>query len=508
MDSSTVHEGLSRFAWPVSRQGAHEQAVRLLDSAIFIGLLALIALAAIPYGGVQPQWEAAFECGVFVLAAMWIIEGYLSGAWHLRGRPLLAPLLALIAFAFIQTLPLLPASVTAGVELRRAISTDPYQTRLFLFKLLALTITLALLMQYTSSKRRLVALVFVAIGVGVASALFGLVRAVSQRDLTGFILSQLGPGEGYAQFINRNHFAFLMEMSTGLALGLVAGGGVRRNRLPIYLGMTILMCTTLVLSNSRGGILSMLGQLIFIAFLFAAVRPRPKLPNRSVDWLQRLRSSFVVRVALVLCLLTVVAVGIVWIGGDPLVSRLEVVPGEISAQSADKRQGERRIEIWRATMRLIKAHPVTGVGFGAYWVAVPEYHDASGRVTPQEAHNDYLELLASGGMIGLALGAWFVVVLIRMALRHLRTQDSFRRAACFGALAGLFGLAVHSLFDFGLHVTVNALIFVALVVIATLDCHAEGKDGESAVTTKHARAHYKKTSGGRDLRNITPDSIR
>jgi O-antigen ligase len=496
MDSSTVHEDLSRLAWLGSGQGARERAVRLLDSAIFFGLLALIALAAIPYGAVQPQWEAAFECGVFVLAAMWIIEGYLSGAWHVRGLPVLVPLIAVIAFAFIQTLPLWPASVTAGVELRRAISTDPYQTRLFLFKLLALTLTLALLMRYTSSKRRLVALIFVVIGVGVASALFGLVRAVSQRDETGFILSQLGPGEGYAQFINRNHFAFLMEMSTGLALGLVAGGGVRRDRLPLYLAMTILMCTTLVLSNSRGGILSMLSQLIFIAFLFAAVRPRPKLLelNRSADWLQRFRSSFVVRVALVLCLVTVVAVGIVWIGGDPLVSRLEVVPGEISAQSADKRQGERRIEIWRATIQLIKAHPVTGVGFGAYWVAVPEYHDASGRVTPQEAHNDYLELLASGGMIGVALGAWFGVVLIRLALRHLRTQDSFRRAACFGALAGLFGLAVHSLFDFGLHVTVNAVVFVALVVIATLDCYAEEKDCEPAATTKHARAHYKKRS--------------
>jgi len=252
----------------------------------------------------------------------------------------------------------------------------------------------------------------------------------------------------------------------------------------LYLAATMLMSTTLVLSNSRGGILGMVGQLIFVALLFTAVRPRRELPesNKSASrWLQRLRSLFLVRVALVACLVTVVSVGIVWVGGDPLVSRLEVVPGEVRAENADTRRGERRIEIWRATWQLIKAHPVTGVGFGGYWIAIPAYHDASGQVTPQEAHNDYLELLASGGLIGAGLGVWFVIVLIRLALRQLHTADSFRRAACFGALAGLFGIAVHSLVDFGLHITVNALVFAALVVIATLDITGKGKDWEQRV---------------------------
>jgi O-antigen ligase len=491
---STMQENFSRVARQSSSQGVRERAVRVLNRGIFFGLLALIALVAIPYGTVQPQWEAAFECAVFTLVALWIIEGLLSGAWHVKRRALLAPLAALIAFAFLQTLPLWGANI-AGMELRRAISDDPYQTRLFAFKLLALTLSLALLLRYTSSQTRLRALIYVVIGVGVASALFGFVRVTSQRDATGFILSSLGPGEGYAQFINRNHFAFLIEMSLGLTLGLVAGGGVRRDRLLLYLAATILMCTTLVMSNSRGGILSMLGQLIFIAFLFAAVRPRQESPRPNsvaLGWLQRLRSLFVIRVALVLCLVTVVAVGIVWVGGDPLVSRLEVVPGEVSAERSDTRQGERRIEIWKATWQLVKAHPLTGVGFGGYWIAIPEYHDASGRVTPQEAHNDYLELLASGGMIGVALAAWFVIVLIRLALRQLRIRDSFRRAACFGALAGLFGVAFHSVVDFGLHVTVNALVFTALVAIAVLNDRAERTDREPPLSRKNARAHYEK----------------
>ena len=59
---------------------------------------------------------------------------------------------------------------------------------------------------------------------------------------------------------------------------------------------------------------------------------------------------------------------------------------------------------------MFAAHPFLGVGLGGYWIGITAYHDASGLMTPQEAHNDYLELLSSGGLIGFAIGVWFVVV--------------------------------------------------------------------------------------------------
>ena len=68
------------------------------------------------------------------------------------------------------------------------------------------------------------------------------------------------------------------------------------------------------------------------------------------------------------------------------------------------RQGVSRNEIWRATLKMFAAHPIVGVGLGGYWIGITAYHDASGLMTPQEAHNDYLELLSSGGLIGFAIG--------------------------------------------------------------------------------------------------------
>ena len=92
-----------------------------------------------------------------------------------------------------------------------------------------------------------------------------------------------------------------------------------------------------------------------------------------------------------------------------------------------------------------------------------------GETTPQEAHNDYLELLASGGVIGVAIGIWCAVVLLRTARRKLRASSGYQRAVTLGALAGILTVAVHSLVDFGLHITINAVVFTVLVALVCIE---------------------------------------
>jgi O-antigen ligase len=154
------------------------------------------------------------------------------------------------------------------------------------------------------------------------------------------------------------------------------------------------------------------------------------------------------------------------VGGEPFVDRLSTTREELTVRPAETSHAD-RFSIWQATLRLCYEHPVAGVGFGGYWIAITRYHNGSGELVPQQAHNDYLELWASGGLIGVALFVWFVVIVVRQSLRQRKSHDRFRSAVALGALTGLFGVAVHSLFDFGLHVTGNALICLALVALAT-----------------------------------------
>jgi O-antigen ligase len=447
------------------------RAARYLNRIIFYTLLLLIILAAIPYGTVEPWWEAVFECVVFALGALWMIEGVLSRGWLFREHRIFLPILILILYALIQTLALGQGSANpTGLKLWRAISADPFSTRLFVLKLLALTLVGVMLLRYTISQRRLRFLVHTLIAVALVSAFFGIVRQTAQHS-AGFILPALSPGVGYGQFINRNHFAFLMEMVLGLILGLIAARGVRRDQLLVYLALALPLWTALVLCNSRGGLFSMLTQILFLALLFSQMGARRESLEQRREAKGRLWSlthSVIFRPLLIIALVLTIFVGAVWIGGESLTSRLETVSSEMTTDSSQDYGGAGRKEIWRATWEMIKDHPLMGVGFNGYWTAIPQYHHGSGTLTPQQAHNDYLELLASGGLIAVALVGWFLFLVFKEIRRSFRATDHFRRATAVGASIGFFGVAVHSVFDFGLHITINATVFAALIVIAGL----------------------------------------
>ena len=421
----------------------------MLDKLVFGALVALIVLTPIPYGTVEPWWKAAFVCAVFAICILALIESLIIGKIEIRGRSVLLPMLTLSALAFLQTLAL-GARTEASLSVWNAISADPYQTRFFALQMLALTAFLALLYNYASTEGRIRVLVYTVLAIAVVSAVFGILRHSTQQQ-TGFFLPLLKQNQGYGQFINKNHFAYLMEMAFGLGLGIILGGGVKRDRLMIYVAVLLPIWTALVLANSRGGVLAMIAQIVVAVLLLTSV--------------QKIAQSFALRAVLLVVLVVGIGLGTIWVGGDRLATNFENASSELASDTL--RQGVSRNEIWRATLKMFAAHPILGVGLGGYWIGITAYHDASGLMTPQEAHNDYLELLSSGGVIGFALGVWFVVAVARRARQNLVEDVSYMRAVRFGAILGIVGVAAHSLVDFGLHITVNAVVLLTLITMAT-----------------------------------------
>jgi hypothetical protein len=112
-------------------------------------------------------------------------------------------------------------------------------------------------------------LIHVVLGVAVASAFFGILRQTAQLQ-PGFVLPRTMPGQGYGQFINKNHFALLMEMALGLGLGIGLTRGLTRERVLSYVALLIPIWMGLVLSNSRGGILAMLAQVVVASLLLTS----------------------------------------------------------------------------------------------------------------------------------------------------------------------------------------------------------------------------------------------
>ena len=163
-----------------------------------------------------------------------------------------------------------------------------------------LTLAGVLLLRYASTEGRLRTLINVVIGVAVVSAIFGMLRQTTQHKL-GFGLPLLPQQTGYGQFINKNHFALLMEMGFGLTLGMILGGASKREQALIYLAALLPVWTALVLCGSRGGLVAMMAQVIAAVLLFRpAVRTAhpTEYPSKALKVLQ----SFPLRMVLLLVL--------------------------------------------------------------------------------------------------------------------------------------------------------------------------------------------------------------
>jgi O-antigen ligase len=451
--------------------------VLMLEGVIFYGLMALFVFTAIPYGTVDPWSQAVFECGVFFLTLLWVIHGSLQGSWGLADMYLVWPIWLLVGFAALQSLTL-SQNNQAGVRVLSAISADPFETWMFVLRTAALVLACMLLIRFTSSERRQSFLVHTIILLAVASALFGITRQTMQHA-DGFVLTRLKAGAGYAQFINKNHFAYLMEVAFGLLVGAGFLLGARKERVPLYVSALIVIWAALVLSLSRGGLLAMTSQVICAALLVLNSR---ELATAEGSW-SKVARSMGAKLVLIGVLLATIAAGVIWLGGDQLVTGVETAQQEL-AKSDESHEAARRRDIWRASWQMFRQHPITGAGLGGYWAEIPAYHDGSGVLTPQQAHNDYLEILASAGLVGVAIFAWFVVVLAKQARRSLQVSGGFQRAASLGAIVSLAGVAVHSFVDFGLHITINALVFMAALAILSL-----GDKYQAPVGARASRPH-------------------
>ena len=89
------------------------------------------------------------------------------------------------------------------------------------------------------------------------------------------------------------------------------------------------------------------------------------------------------------------------------------------------------------------------------------------------------------GILTVNLGTIvFVVALFRQGFARLEARDKFRRGVAAGALAGCGAALVHSFFDFPLHITSIALLFLLLAALATTDRRVED---ESQTRRRHRR---------------------
>lgn len=300
-------------------------------------------------------------------------------------------------------------------------------------------------------------------------AFLGITRYIIQSrfpaSLDFFRFAGLEPGQGFGPFYNQNHFALLMLMVLGLDVGLLVFAELRVVIRGLLLVFTLIVSVAIILTASRAGIVgsfAVIGTLIISRFVLESRKGMQTAAH------SRGRVYAIGRGALVFGLISIVLVlGVVFIGQDRVTHRFTQLPLQLDLGYVPT--SFRRVDIWAATSRLIGDHFVFGVGFGAFPFAITQVMEIHGSAIPKQAHNDYLEFLASGGIISAAIALWFVwQCAAAMRIGHGANLDRFSLAARIGAIGATVGVAFHSLFDFGIQFSGNFFFFGAVIAIATI----------------------------------------
>lgn len=129
-----------------------------------------------------------------------------------------------------------------------------------------------------------------------------------------------------------------------------------------------------------------------------------------------------------------------------------------------------RLGMWKGTLRMIWDHLWTGVGIGNFTFAfVPYrltaiYQDPSVRV--EHSHNEYLNLWAELGVLGLLALVWLFVRLVRLAW-HLARRSDVKREVLGGVLGGLVAALAYAHLFYVAHLPASAM--TAAILLGMID---------------------------------------
>lgn len=462
---------------------------------MLVALLVILAWAPFPYGSNRFWAELILGLALGITLLAWsgaALAGLTSvTSWTKR---LLAPAACMalaLGWAAFQTLDLQNLSALTGVKISSVahpvwfmaagaagaksgayISVDPELTRQAIFAASLCVAAFLIAFELARDRARAAMLLagVVAIAVGYAATAFA--ELFLHVDFHSWIMpdAKLQTGRLTGPFVNPNHLATFTTLSGLAALGMFVetlrqaivwdrGGRIfARTAIQAMTGpasgwfiATIVLLSTLLLTQSRGGVIAFL--LGTIALVIALAVGRRLNGNEAPG--RRAMAAF---------LFAVVGIAAV-ISADPILGRMQTQGVEDTG----------RASFARSTLSATEAAPLLGHGFGAFQRYYPLFSDGSVVGDVDEAHNDVLETLAD---LGLLAGLAFMAAPALLAGMCLAGCLRRRRDRVFPAVGFAASIAVgaHAFVDFSLQIPAVAVTYAAVLGIGAAQSWRTGSD--------------------------------
>lgn len=305
--------------------------------------------------------------------------------------------------------------------------------------------------------------------VAVAVSAVGIAQRASRSDLMYWMRAPLQEGAPpFGPFVDRNSFATWVLLAAPLIAGyLAAHTAVHRREHPegtlwharlrdamdarsIWLTAALaLMLAALTATLSRSGISSLAVAIALAMYLRSMRRPR-----------ERTRAHAIAGIVGLILVLSIARI-------DPFALGERFASTRASAVS--------RLMIWRDTVPLVRDFWLTGAGAGTYETAMLVYQRSSPGVRFNQAHNQYLQWAAEGGVLLMIPAALALGLFVRAAARRLAADQSVMFWVRGGALCGLAAVAAQSIWETGLTVPANAVLAAVSGAIALHGRRASGE---------------------------------
>ncbi len=370
-----------------------------------------------------------------------------------------------IALLVLQLLPL---------QEGRAITIDPYSTRLYLAKACILSAIFWLVMVVIKTRQDLIWLARVVVFSGLFQAMLAVVLMAGGITLQLFFVTLDSP-RAHGTFVSPNNFAGYMELTLAMGIGLMIAtlqpvSVVNwRRRLHGWLAVLlsgkamlrvalIIMVVGLVASRSRMG-----NAAFFVSLLATTALMLPRAGGS-------IRRSLIVFISSVI-LLDVLIIGSV-VGVEKVVQRIESTHLKgATAQAGREQSVEERIEAVIPALRIVQDHPWLGTGGGTFHLEFLHYQPGEVRGYFEHPHNDFVEFASDTGLTGLLILSAMVLHSLWLSFSLMRV-DSFTLGMVFASVMGMTSLLIHGAVDFNFQIPANAMLFLILLSLPYLQLKA------------------------------------
>src|SRR5579875_1075764 len=389
--------------------------------ALRIGICVMVAFAVLAFGAVEVWSESVLEIGAAGLLLWWVVAVIRDREQPIRFPPVLWPIAAFLGIE--------------GLQLALGGSSYPFLTRVALMKMLACVTIFFVSIQVFRTRHDLKLLAWFFMCFGFSIAVFGIAQNYTSHNVIYWLRPLAQGGTPFGPYVDRDHFAGFMELVVPVGLCMLTFHGVRREQQMLVGVLTLIPIVALILTASRGGIVSLVCEMALIALI---ARSR--------------RRKFGVMAGFVVLILAVGLVG--WLGAGKILGRLK-------SSNLKEISTDRRVSMLRGAWDIFRNHLLAGTGLGKLVAVYPKYEtDYDGRVV-DHVHNDYAELLAETGVIGGLCGLAFLGIFLYTAMLRLAAdQGSFSQAIHTAGFVACLGLLIHGFVDFNFHIPANGLAFL------------------------------------------------